>query len=157
MDILVGVVLLFVIPIAAYIILGVLGLPVSGRKGMSTEEKFAQNESQAIKRSYSAPLGSSEFEKRLERVQFIVDQRVPYYIGRARQEDTDKPMRIGPWATVARAANDEAKREVETLLKDLDGNDAFGSSHRGRLTTYRNRISGLTTQINDVDPFSRID
>lgn len=156
MDIMVGVLLLIVIPFATHLILRNVGLPVSGKTGLSYEESLEQQAIIEQKKKFKAPLEPREFEMQMAEVRRIVDQQVPQYLKRATQEDHTQPRRVEPWIAVANSANEDARRIVESLIDAIENNSAFNSSHRGRLSTYRDRIDALEKQIDAADPFSRL-
>ncbi len=155
MDILVGVVLLVVIPVAAYVGLSLAGMPVSGGGGGDAIAALERKEQLAKTRS-NVPLAKREFEAKFAWVRELLKNRVPEFLNRAKAENN--PVAKGNWVRYGQSVCGRCKAVLETLDQGVRDNKEFlndpqyAQSLRGQLEL----IANYQRELEQHDPFSAV-
>lgn len=113
-DLTAGVVLLIAVPAITYVILGVAGLPVSGRQ-VSPQASLAER---AEKEARNPPLTAPELKEKLAYINRVVDDRCTDYLQRFNKEE--EPIPKHNWWKYASSSIGWARNELEIMIKEID-------------------------------------
>ncbi len=122
-DIILGVVLLLVIPMATYLLLWAVGLPVGGETGVTWEEQLElKDELQNLE----VPLQESELRMRLNRVDSLLQVRVAEYMRHSRQQSD--PVIKDRFQKCARSVLGTCEAELQILREAIPRSSALHES-----------------------------
>ncbi len=158
MDIVLGIILLIIIPGGVYFLLGLAGMPVSGKKGETFEESLERAERQkAIETEDLVPLTAREFKLQFDKANSVLDDSVPRFLQNARAESNNQ-YKSG-WIKAASSAASKSKAIFESLLKEIERSDKLSK----RPQEYRIRVNGAIARADRVlaecrrlDPFGAV-
>jgi hypothetical protein len=145
MDVVLGVVWAIVIPVGMYILLSAAGMPPGGgSRAGSLEEQFARKD--AIE-AVQAPVTFGEIDMRLGRVDQLLQDRVPLFLGRAKGLE-DNRVKYG-WQELAFRVLGVCRAELTQIQSSLAKNPEF----RNRPDVdqgIRRRLSHIETQETEI-------
>jgi hypothetical protein len=149
-DVVIGVLLLVAIPLAVYLLLFILDMPVSGTRGASWGQTMKMHDDV---KAIQPPLQPQEFEQKLARVDSLLASMIPDYVRRSRAED-DPRIKVH-WQKCAKAVLGKCESELDMLLDAIPESSALRDSQAfvQQIESRLNDIAQRRSDLNKENPF----
>ncbi len=149
-DLTLGFVAAIVIPVVVGVVLGLIGMPVSGPAGINPE----QAELMRGANRFVPPMTMAEARIILGQVQYSIDDRAVEYIRRSRATPDPQAKRF--WQEVAIGVLGTAEADLQRLLDEAAKNLEMPVKIKDAAQEWINKVDTLRFQLDQENPFRMI-